>query len=188
MLILAAGDLHIPHRALEIPHKFRALLAPGKVNHILCTGNLSTRESKETLRKICSDMTCVTGEYDETHHDEDSDTAAIRLGNYKIGLVHGHQIVPWGDKEALSMWAKKLDVDILVTGCTHKLRAFEHEGTVFVNPGSMTGAFSNLDNNTAPSFALLELEDGAINVYSYQLDGEDVKVKKKVFSKRAAGH
>jgi vacuolar protein sorting-associated protein 29 len=34
-----------------------------------------------------------------------------------------------------------MDVDILLTGHTHKFEAFEHEGKFFVNPGSATGAY-----------------------------------------------
>ena len=27
----------------------------------------------------------------------------VTVGQFKIGLCHGHQIVPWGDPESLSM-------------------------------------------------------------------------------------
>ena len=34
------GDLHIPQRAPAISPKFLKMLAPGKMQHVLCTGNL----------------------------------------------------------------------------------------------------------------------------------------------------
>lgn len=37
-----------------------------------------------------------------------------------------------------------MDVDILVTGHTHRFDAFEKEGRFFVNPGSATGAWSSV--------------------------------------------
>ncbi|KAK6924982.1 Pentatricopeptide repeat [Dillenia turbinata] len=40
VLVLALGDLHIPHRAPDLPAKFKSMLVPGKIQHILCTGNL----------------------------------------------------------------------------------------------------------------------------------------------------
>ena len=40
MLVLALGDLHIPHRAPDLPAKFKSMLVPGKIQHIICTGNL----------------------------------------------------------------------------------------------------------------------------------------------------
>jgi hypothetical protein len=43
--VLCIGDLHIPHRATDLPPKFRELLKPGKIHHILCTGNLCSRVS-----------------------------------------------------------------------------------------------------------------------------------------------
>ena len=42
VLVLCIGDLHIPHRATDLPPKFKALVVPGKISHILCPGNLCT--------------------------------------------------------------------------------------------------------------------------------------------------
>ncbi len=43
VLVLCISDLHIPHRATDLPAKFKALLVPGKIHLILCPGNLCTR-------------------------------------------------------------------------------------------------------------------------------------------------
>ena len=43
MLVLVLGDLHIPHRASALPGLFKKLLVPGRIQHILCTGNLCTK-------------------------------------------------------------------------------------------------------------------------------------------------
>lgn len=43
VLVLAIGDLHIPHRAADLPPKFKSMLVPGKIQHIICTGNLSIK-------------------------------------------------------------------------------------------------------------------------------------------------
>lgn len=45
VLVLALGDLHIPHRAPDLPAKFRSMLVPGKIQHIICTGNLCIKVS-----------------------------------------------------------------------------------------------------------------------------------------------
>ena len=50
VLVLCISDLHIPHRATDLPAKFKALLVPGKVHLILCPGNLCTR-----VRSLCMD-------------------------------------------------------------------------------------------------------------------------------------
>ena len=44
-LVLLIGDTHIPQRAVEVPAKFKEMLVPNKVQHVLCTGNLGNRET-----------------------------------------------------------------------------------------------------------------------------------------------
>ena len=34
VLVLCMGDLHIPYRAADLPEKFKALLVPGKIQHV----------------------------------------------------------------------------------------------------------------------------------------------------------
>ena len=53
--------------------------------------------------------------------------------------------MPWGDTESLAMLQRQLDVDILISGHTHKFDAFEHEQKFYINPGSATGAYHPLD-------------------------------------------
>ena len=45
VLVLCIGDLHVPHRAPDLPAKFRALLVPGKIQKALCPGNLCNEAS-----------------------------------------------------------------------------------------------------------------------------------------------
>ena len=37
---------------------------------------------------------------------------------------------------------RQLDVDILLFGHTHKCEVYEHENKFYINPGSITGAYS----------------------------------------------
>ena len=69
----------------------------------------------------------------------------LTLGEFKVGLCHGHQAVPWGDRESLAILQRQLDVDILINGHSHKFEAFEYESKFFINPGSATGAYSGLN-------------------------------------------
>ena len=48
------------------------------------------------------------------------DQKVVTIGQFKIGLCHGHQVLPWGDQDSLAMLQRQMDVDILVTGHTHK--------------------------------------------------------------------
>lgn len=91
----------------------------------------------------------------------------------KIGLIHGHQIIPWCDEEALENKAKELGVKLLISGHSHDLKTSHHNQTYFLNPGSMTGSYSSLKVNAVPSFMILEFKSTEIVVYEYSLvDGE----------------
>lgn len=65
VLVLVIGDLHIPHRIHDLPAKFKKLLVPGKIQQILCTGNVCDKETYEYLRTISPDVNVVKGDYDE---------------------------------------------------------------------------------------------------------------------------
>lgn len=75
----------------------------------------------------------------------------VQVGEFKVGLAHGHEVVPWGDEESLAALQRKLDVDILITGHTHENRVHEYEGRWFINPGSITGAYSPTARSAAPA-------------------------------------
>lgn len=179
--MLVVGDLHIPHRANSVPAKFRKLLVPGKIQHILCTGNLCTKESVDYLKTLASDVHVVRGDFDENLNYPEQ--KVVTVGNFRIGLCHGHQVVPWGDTESLAMVQRQLDVDILISGHTHRFDAFEHENKFYINPGSITGAYSALDSSIIPSFVLLDIQQSTMIAYVYQLIGVDVKVERIEYKK-----
>eukprot|EP01137_Pigoraptor_chileana_P019304 Opistho-2@80163 len=183
MLVLVLGDLHIPHRSNDLPAKFKKLLVPGKIQHILCTGNLCCKETYDYLKALASDVHVVKGDFDENIAYPDQ--KVVTVGQFKIGLSHGHQIVPWGDLEALSLLQRQMDVDILITGHTHKCDTFEREGRFFVNPGSATGAYSSLTSDVVPSFVLMDIQGANVVTYVYTLHGDDVKVERIDYKKTA---
>ncbi|KAL0476805.1 vacuolar protein sorting protein VPS29 [Acrasis kona] len=185
MLVLVIGDLHIPHRTHDLPEQFKTMLVPGKIQHILCTGNLCTKEVYDYLKTIAPDLHVVKGDFDEKLKGIDTpDFKVIQLGQFKIGIIHGHQVVPLGDKESLAMWQRKLDVDVLVSGYTHEHKAYEYENKFFVNPGSATGAYTPLAQKVTPTFVLMDIQNTTIDNYVYQFEDNEVRVKKKVFVKQ----
>ena len=50
-LALVVGDFHIPHRASLVPEQFKRMLVPNKMQHVLCTGNLVSRDVFDELTK-----------------------------------------------------------------------------------------------------------------------------------------
>ncbi|KAF8515311.1 Metallo-dependent phosphatase-like protein [Hysterangium stoloniferum] len=177
VLVLVIGDLHIPYRIHDLPAKFKKLLVPGKIQQIICTGNVCDKETHEYLRTVASDVHVVRGEYDE---DSKYPLSQIIIHSpIRIGVIHGQQCVPTGDLDSLAAIARQMDVDVLVSGGTHTFQATEYNGQFFVNPGSATGAWTGLFNGpVTPSFALMDIQGPVVTTYVYQLIEGDVRVEK----------
>jgi len=136
----------------------------------------------------------VRGDFDESTFlpgvaDSFPETKVVTIGQFKLGLCHGHQVVPWGDPESLGALQRQLDCDVLFTGHTHRLSTYESEGKLFINPGTATGAFSaafKADEEPTPSFVLMDLQGNSAVTYAYELVGDQVKVRKEEHTKAAA--
>lgn len=167
MLLLAIGDFHIPDRASSIPAKFTKLLAPGdKIQQVLCLGNVCESPSTlDFLKGISPDFQMVKGEF-----DRDLSLPTSLVFNYdklKIGLINGFNVIPNADPLSLLTQARLMNVDVLVSGGTHKIEAYTLDGKFFINPGSATGAFST----KAPSKADLEALNVDKNETNEEADG-----------------
>ncbi len=183
-LALVLGDLHIPHRAADIPEKFQKMLVPNKMKHVLCTGNLVNKQELDNLKALAPNVHVVRGDFDE-------DTSLpehkiVTIGQFKIGLIHGHQIVPWGDHGSLAMMQRQLDVDILISGHTHKKEVTCQNGKWYMNPGSITGSYSSMCTEVLPSFILLAIQGAKVVTYVYEIKDGEVAVQKSTFEKNSA--
>ena len=67
VLVLCLGDLHVPYRTSDMPQQFKDILLPGKVQQILCTGDVCTKEMYDYLKTICTNIHVVKGQFDEDH-------------------------------------------------------------------------------------------------------------------------
>ncbi|KAK3397342.1 Metallo-dependent phosphatase-like protein [Sordaria brevicollis] len=194
-LILVIGDLHIPDRALDIPAKFKKLLAPGKISQTLCLGNLTDRSTYEYLRTIAPDLKIVRGRMDVEATSLPL-TSVVTHGNLRIGFLEGFTLVS-NEPDLLLAEANRLDVDVLCWGGTHKFECFEYMDKFFVNPGSATGAFTTTaaswagfdeDEEVVPSFCLMDIQGISLTLYVYQLRKdekgvENVAVEKVTYTK-----
>ncbi|EGW34638.1 uncharacterized protein SPAPADRAFT_57688 [Spathaspora passalidarum NRRL Y-27907] len=164
MLTLAIGDLFIPERSIDLPTKFKKLLAPNpnsipsnnKISRVVCLGNiLNSQESLKFLHNLSPQFNLVKGEYDNStilsqqlsilSHNKEEIIPYCNVfthDNLRIGYTNGYQIVPKGDPLALSAFSRELDVDILIWGGSHRVEAYTLDGKFFVNPGSATGAIT----------------------------------------------
>ena len=151
-LVLLVGDHFIPSRSNSIPPQFTRMLVPGKMQHVICTGNLGSSghyyesEEYQRLKELVgggsANVHCVAGEYDVLSSLPTSsgtttppppimtlpETKVIQLGHFRVGIIGGHQIVPRGELHALSMTRRKLNVDVLVCGWRRQEGVVEFDG------------------------------------------------------------
>jgi len=183
-LVLVVGDMFVPQRSQDIDPQFKTILIPNKLQHVLSLGNNGSRESYDWLKSLSNDFHSVKGDFDEGDMPEKK---VVTIGEFKIGLIHGHQILPWGNVESLSSIQRELDCDILLSGNTHQINVKVVDNKLFINPGSISGAFSNVVPDPSPSFVLMVLQGAEAIIYLYVLNDRSQKfeVNKIEFTKGA---
>ncbi|CDI84108.1 vacuolar protein sorting 29, putative [Eimeria acervulina] len=182
-LVLIIGDFHVPQRAVDLPPCFKELLHTDKIRHVLCTGNVGSESILEFLRGIAGSVHIVKGDMDEGM--DFPEYKILQFGEFKVALLHGHQVVPWGDPDALLQWQRRLDCDIVVSGHTHSNSVREVEGRFFINPGSATGAYQPWAPSPTPSFMLMALQGASVVLYIYEEREGKAEVVMSEFSKPA---
>ena len=171
-LVIVVGDMFVPQRALDIDPQFKQILIPNKLQHVLSLGNIGSRESYDWLRSLSNDFHGVKGDYDEGDMPEKK---LVTIGEFKIGMIHGHQVLPWGDTDSLSCIARQLDCDIFISGNTHQIGVKVLDNKLYINPGSISGAFSDIVADPSPSFILMVLTGTEAIVYLYVLNDRTQK-------------
>mmetsp|Transcript_31857 Transcript_31857/g.58405 ORF Transcript_31857/g.58405 Transcript_31857/m.58405 type:complete len:190 (-) Transcript_31857:51-620(-) len=175
-LVLLIGDYHTPQRKGDIPNCFKELLQTDKITTVFCTGNVGSQSVVDDLRRIAgNDFHVASGDADLNF--DFPETVVATVGDFKVGLIHGHQIIPWGDKLALGGCACRLGVDMLISGHTHRHSVEEFGGKFLINPGSVTGASNSAgEQNLQPSFMLMQVQGSAVTLYTYEEVGGETKV------------
>jgi vacuolar protein sorting-associated protein 29 len=69
-----------------------------KVHSFSFSGNLCGKDSFDYLKTLATDVHVVRGDFDDANTNW-PEQKVVTVGQFKIGLCHGHQIAPWGDPE-----------------------------------------------------------------------------------------
>ena len=186
-LVLVVGDMFVPQRSQDIDPQFKTILIPNKLQHVLSLGNIGSRESYDWLKSLSNDFHSVKGDFDEGDMPEKK---IVTIGEFKICMIHGHQILPWGNTDSLSAIQRELDCDILLSGNTHEINVKVLDNKLYINPGSISGAFSNCVADPSPSFVLMVLQGTEAIIYLYVLNDRSQKfdVNKIEFTKGAENY
>ena len=178
-IVLIVGDSFVPQRVYDINEQFKSLLTPNKINHILCLGNMGSKDQYEWLKTLSNNFHCVRGDYD---FDESlPEKKCVQIGEFKIGMIHGHQVFPTGDNDSLSSVQRELGCNILVYGYSHELSIQAKDNALYINPGSISGAFSPSIRDNTPSFVLIALQGDVALLYVYLLKDESQKFEVKKY-------
>ena len=168
-LILIIGEINVPDKIKTIIPEIKNSLLQKKFSKILSTGSIGSQETLDWVSSLCHNpnlnLHIVKSENDE--NVDYSETKVVKIGNFKIGIINGYQITPWDDIEELNRYQKYLDSDIIISGFTNKSSVRNLNGYYYINPGSLTGAFSPLNNDSNPSFMLMIVEGDVAHLYSY---------------------
>ncbi len=164
-VILILGDTHIPRRASRIPEQIEEFLAGKKFDFVLCTGDLTDKSVLEYLRKLGKEIVVVRGNMDHLPLPEYGE---ISVGGIKIGVVHGDQVFPRGNREQLEEIGLEKGVDVFVSGHTHSPDLYKGK-VILLNPGSATGAWGGGGGSMKPSFMVAEVGEELI-VELYELE------------------
>jgi len=187
---LLIGDSHVPKRASGIPKqiqiKLEELTKSELFEYTFFTGDeINYPEFMEFLNLITErNVFRVIGNMDYYYGNIDApiyQKLKFDFNNKEhliIGLTHGAQIQPRGDRTQLEQFALEKNNNILISGHTHKEEIFlTKTGILLLNPGSVTGAWSFVASRI-PSFIVLDIdkETKKIEISLFQLDKKSEKL------------
>jgi putative phosphoesterase len=165
MKVLVIGDTHIPSRAEWLPKAIDDFVTSQRFDIVICTGDLTDRKVLEYLRRLGDELIVVGGNMDHLPLPE---SQTLKIEDIKVGVIHGHQVYPRGDRRLLTEIADRLGVDLLLHGHTHTPDVY-FKDVLLLNPGSATGVWSGGGGSLIPSFMVLEFEGSTVNVKLYEL-------------------
>ncbi|MBA7613823.1 hypothetical protein ES703_21080 [subsurface metagenome] len=188
--LLAIGDSHLPRRAKRVPDqiikKLEQLVELEKFDYTFFTGDVVNAPNFMNFLNLVTkrNLFVVIGNMDYYGGNRDAPvyrSLNLSMGNNDnliVGLTHGHQVSPRGDRSQLELIAIEKSFNILISGHTHKEEIFLQKNILLLNPGSVTGAWSFVASGN-PSFIILSVieETGEINVVLYQYDIRAAKFK-----------
>jgi len=149
--MLVVADIHYPDRARAFP-----TYLPRGVDVVAGIGDYTTYESLLELASHGRAFVGVRGNSDRVRLPE---RAVVVYRNVVMGLYHGHNIHPRGDREQLREVCEELGCDVLLTGHTHRLGVEEYKGIIIANPGSATGAWGGSTAGEPKTALVVEVDE-----------------------------
>ncbi len=167
--ILVISDTHIPYRASSVPHSMESLISELEYDVVVHAGDLCEESVLEWVKSLGGEVYVVKGNMDYLPLPE---YETFEAEDVRIGVAHGHQVYPRGDIPKLTRIAKKLGVQLLISGHTHKPHYVMHDGVLHVNPGSLTGVWGGGGGSLKPSLAHITVSGSKVRTVIYEDRGD----------------
>jgi len=176
-VLLLISDTHIPERASEIDVKIINHIKLSRYDIVVHAGDLTEEYVLDQIKHFGKYMYVVQGNMDYLDLPEEE---VFDIYSIRFGVVHGDQVRPRGNIEALSTVARRLGTSILISGHTHyPFISLDSAGILHINPGSVTGVWGGGGGTMLPSFIELEVySDGTVTVKLYELIGDKIELKR----------
>ena len=107
------------------------------------------KQTEDYIRGLAYNAHIVKGDLDAGL--DFPDQKILKIGELTIGLIHGHQIVPWGDSAILANHARAIGVDILVHGHSHAAEILKAEGNGAAPSKSAASNAAIIDSSSSSS-------------------------------------
>lgn len=140
IIIGVLSDTHIPSRTSDIPNKIIEDFKKRKVDYIFHLGDYTELEVYEKLKELFGDdkVFGISGNMDGRDVNNTlPPTREITLIDYKIFLTHGSG----GPNRIINRLNRSYELseyDIVIFGHVHQPINEEHDGVLYLNPGTPT--------------------------------------------------
>ncbi len=184
------GDTHIPDRVRSLHPLLIPMLKAAGVQHILHTGDISTRAVLDELVQVAP-VTAVRGNRDLLTGRLKM-VEEIELGGARIALMHGHGgwLQYLKDKYKYIRFGYRLErylrilhqngasAHVIVFGHTHFPEQIQQEGQLLFNPGSASFGFRS---GMLPTYGLLRVAPGPkVTAEIVRLEGWQIQKRRWV--------
>lgn len=165
MKVLVLSDTHIPHRASMLPAEFYKRV--DEVDLIIHAGDFTTLRVLKELESF-KPVIGVVGNMDEPElYSVLPEIRVEDLNGLKVGIFHGVGSPIGLEKRVREKFKREnYEVDFIIFGHSHRWFYGEVDGIKMLNPGSATDRFFTFKR----SFAVLEIEDGHIEVEKVEIE------------------
>lgn len=135
--LISDTHLHFPPRTpAESPLRFFEVFREANVSLIVHAGDLVSLDVIEELEKIAP-VVAVHGNMDPPEVRAVLPAmAVVEVNGWRIGVMHSTGLPPFWGMSEMERIAHENDLDVLVTGHTHRPFLRVAKGMIFINPGS----------------------------------------------------